>query len=795
MSIKVVGYYDHDNIGDEQYKTTIPLFFGKECQFIDCDKIFSETFTHSDTIIIGGGDMLNNYFLDKLIRYFDSQKYKPVIIGLFVGIPYIDILTTDKLKIFNHIYLRSKTDYKFVMSNDLLKQNNISYIPDSSYLLKIIPKKCWKEYNILEKRIKTINKKKIIINLCFFDFSSEFKNNIIRLIYYLIENDYFLIFLPFCHDKNFPQNNDLIFIKEIFRSFSTFKTNSFLIVEEKLNDLEVFNLFKHVNYSICMRFHACLFSLYNNVPFIPIYSTRKIENLLKDINWEYSIKTSDYNTSLIELFNNLIEENHLNKLIEINNNIKKELYDNKEIMNTTSKEFVSFDSKLEGLLKKVLEFSQEKNLTSIPNENRHDIVCYTSYLLTNSVNSRYNYGLMEKMFNENYNYKEEWKWVINDHLSKQNEEKEKSNINFMDQNDYSNAHRFGWQYVFDNIKQMNFKNDVLLDINVDKTFHWNCKVNKYIGLIPYKKEWIGFIHHTYEESFSEYNCVNLFKNEMFLESLRYCKGLIVLSEYLKKKIEKSINDLPFEFNVKIHNICHPTGFNVKLFSFDSFVKNKHKKIIHIGSWLRNSYYFYDLDVPELKQEKKSFHFPFSNCFPKESNNEKVEKTLLLWNNMGNVVPKEDFLQKFDETFLGNCECKKLIQKNCCVSHKNTWEYFLFKNIEDKINSVNVIRGPDGQDYDNLFVKNVVFLNLIDASAVNTVIECIVRNTPIFINRLEPLEELLGKDYPLFYESEKHFEKIFNYEMIKKANKYLLKMDKSKFMISNFIKELELIINN
>ena len=39
-----------------------------------------------------------------------------------------------------------------------------------------------------------------------------------------------------------------------------------------------------------MRFHACLFSIYANIPFLPIFSTRKITNLLKDISWNYAYK-------------------------------------------------------------------------------------------------------------------------------------------------------------------------------------------------------------------------------------------------------------------------------------------------------------------------------------------------------------------------------------------------------------------------------------------------------------------------------------------------------------------------
>jgi glycosyltransferase involved in cell wall biosynthesis len=55
-------------------------------------------------------------------------------------------------------------------------------------------------------------------------------------------------------------------------------------------------------------------------------------------------------------------------------------------------------------------------------------------------------------------------------------------------------------------------------------------------------------------------------------------------------------------------------------------------------------------------------------------------------------------------------------------------------------------------YDQLLSNSAVFLSLTGAPAKTTVIECIVRNTPILINRLPGVVEYLGEDYPLYYES-------------------------------------------
>lgn len=65
-------------------------------------------------------------------------------------------------------------------------------------------------------------------------------------------------------------------------------------------------------------------------------------------------------------------------------------------------------------------------------------------------------------------------------------------------------------------------------------------------------------------------------------------------------------------------------------------------------------------------------------------------------------------------------------------------------------SVEVRARVTDEEYDLLLSSSVVFLNLIDAPANTTVIECIMRNTPVLINALPGVVEYLGAAYPLYY---------------------------------------------
>jgi len=83
----------------------------------------------------------------------------------------------------------------------------------------------------------------------------------------------------------------------------------------------------------------------------------------------------------------------------------------------------------------------------------------------------------------------------------------------------------------------------------------------------------------------------------------------------------------------------------------------------------------------------------------------------------------------------------------------------------------------------------VFLDLIDVSACNTLIECIVRNTPIVINRLPAIVEYLGEDYPLYYNTLEEATSLINDDRkILEAYRYLKTKDKEFLKMETFMKK-------
>ena len=122
------------------------------------------------------------------------------------------------------------------------------------------------------------------------------------------------------------------------------------------------------------------------------------------------------------------------------------------------------------------------------------------------------------------------------------------------------------------------------------------------------------------------------------------------------------------------------------------------------------------------------------------------------------------------------------------------EYFengKIKSINNYLNDKSVIIKMylSNQEYDNLLCKNIVLLDVFNSSANNTVLECIVRNTPLIVNNHPAIIEYLGENYPLYFNSIDDLNNIINdnnlNSKIKEAHLYLVSMNKEKFTIKYF----------
>lgn len=879
-NIFVIGYYGHNNIGDEQYKISFNHIFNTyltplsdqiyNIEYIDCDLIKLKEFSNSDIIIIGGGDILNHYFLDQINKKFNGKPNK--IIAISVGLPYNEILiNTKKLSIIDYIFIRTQQDFK--LFSQYYRADRIFYLPDISYYLLNLKDDV--EDNLIFKKLDIIkeNNQKIIafcLNRHIYTKKTEntyfgIVSELSKTIKLLIEQGFYIVLTPFntrgdTKDEEINMENDIIIHNHVYNLLTEIQQKSTLNIDDILTVKQTYKLFSYFYITVPMRFHACLFSIYNEIPMIPVFTTKKIYNFLLDINWDkfYHLETDKSDlpftidsqllfTKINQLFldqqhpntNRNPNKNHntfLNKLFSTNIPDNSKIYtNNKNTLNLANTQFdtqlkyeiytlidvitVPFkkettmgflnntDIIIEKLTNKINAYTGGHGLETITDVNtKYDIIAIVSYYLTNGLDSKYNHGLMEKMFLQNYDYCKEWRWIIEDLQMNLCKMKVNSyemgifNMNYVDQNDYSDSHRSGWQYVINGIKNLNNEKKYLyMDLSIDKTFHWKENVNKIIGILPYTQNWVGFIHHTFDNTFSEYNNNILIKKKSFLDSLKFCKGLLVFSDALKTKLTHELDILDSQFTTPpIFVMSHPTEILQKeqTFSWIKFLENDDKKLLHIGGWLRNIFSFYALSIPI----DYSFNVSGKKCNfinSQKTTQGKIRKVALKGRNMNNYFPTPDSNIVHANTSTTNNP------KNCSQSSQsfqNNWNKHFLEYKKSISDSVEVLERVSNEEYDNLLTQNIVFLNLVDASAVNTILECIVRNTPIIVNNIPAVIELLGENYPLYYNSDSKIDEQVSFLMcdtkkFKEAHRYLKAMDKTKFTIEYFINDLTRIINS
>jgi hypothetical protein len=105
LKIKILGWYNKDNIGDESYKLSFPMLFPYH-HLTFSDKIDQY---NADYYILGGGNIVNESFIEQL----KDVKNK---VAISVNVNQHNV---HMLKDFKYVYVRDRVGY------ELLKQNNI----------------------------------------------------------------------------------------------------------------------------------------------------------------------------------------------------------------------------------------------------------------------------------------------------------------------------------------------------------------------------------------------------------------------------------------------------------------------------------------------------------------------------------------------------------------------------------------------------------------------------------------------------------------------------------------------
>ena len=785
-NILITGYYFKQNYGDEllldvAQKLLTPKYIKNiifDTKILGIDGINQNNIPQlsewADKIVLFGGEVINDYFLDKLIcikehaLYNQKKNIHMYALGVSCNSDYNYI--KNKLNIFEVVIFRNNKDYEEFLP--ILTNYYSKSLPDPVFLLKHE-----KKNSILSK----FSKKEKHISVAFFlsqtvKPNKEYITNIANLIRHWQFQGAKVYLMTMCYNNSISENDILI--------------NS--AVYEELNHLErenityldkpnlIFQYLNTIDYAVCWRFHSHIFCIQYNIPFLSISKTPKVINLLNENNLNHlSYIEKDLINGITYLIEN--QSNIKNQLNTLSNKLTLEAQNYKKLETFIFKErntprfYINIQNKL--LYPNIIE----KYMCNYKLDNHDFNSKLLIYLITGKTNSHYEWGLIKKMEEGHtpLTLLKDIDWLITEQIKNGTQsfyykmanilqldsiifEKKKGkflNIHYIDQNDMKGVHRAGWQYVINHIEKdlaTFYPAAILCDLYIDRTFHWNYETNQNLNVIPYTKSWIGFIHHTGNTTYSEYNIIELFKKELFIKSLLYCQGLIVLSNYIKVQIQIILKKIGYS-NINVFHLQHPTEFvdETKCFDYKKFISMPSKRIVQVGAWYRDIGAIFKLTLGSnpLKYNRYALKGPNMESYYSNTNTNKIQ-----------------------------------ISRDKAIRGGNTLSVQSIAYILER--PVEIIDKLDDETYDQLFHSSIIFIKLIDASAVNTIIEAIVRNTPILVNPLDAVIEYLGVDYPFYYNTlDEATKKANDPYIIRKTHFYLKKKDKTFLSIDHFMNSL------
>jgi hypothetical protein len=280
-------------------------------------------------------------------------------------------------------------------------------------------------------------------------------------------------------------------------------------------------------------------------------------------------------------------------------------------------------------------------------------------------------------------------------------------------------HRTGWIYAVHCLKPLHNPGAIYFDTFVERTMRWNPAGPMCIG-----HPWIGVIHETQNvpEWLSRIEIMGgvrwTFRQREWKKTLPHCRGLFAMSEYSAEFLRESYPHLP------VSVLRFPTEFPERQWSWDAFRKNPRPKIVQVGWYMRMLHAIYELPT-------KSY--------------EKIG------------LPAVKDLDYFDVIF----DCERQERQRQGLFHKHMYE------------TAEMLGFLPNDEFDTLLEENIAFICMYDASANNTVIECISRATPLLVNPLPAVVEYLGEAYPYYYTSfDEAADKAEDHDLAWRTHEYL-----------------------
>lgn len=299
-----IGYFYEWNCGDDAFMIVFEYLQQKHYPSIKI--VFRNTFASDiylpsiiprELTIVGGGDIINPFFLDKLI------KSRTNMWAVGVGTPYSSYFSY--INFFDQCFSRNQQDverFKELYS----PATRFHYIPDLAFFLSdiFLNDECFLQplESFMDKlglvHVKHLSNNhhlssgvRYCIGFCltrtvfadgYEDNYITFVRSIISIIQFILQNlpDCAIFLIPFCIATNKYNENDCILNKHVKEFFLNNPRIIDIYTQDESYDRNVyvaqtFEWIKRMDMVVVQRFHSHVFSLANHIPFVSITSSRK----------------------------------------------------------------------------------------------------------------------------------------------------------------------------------------------------------------------------------------------------------------------------------------------------------------------------------------------------------------------------------------------------------------------------------------------------------------------------------------------------------------------------------------
>lgn len=339
-----------------------------------------------------------------------------------------------------------------------------------------------------------------------------------------------------------------------------------------------------------------------------------------------------------------------------------------------------------------------------------------------------------------------------------------------------------------------------VDPYVDRTFGWDAPALRAASVIPHpaRQPWVGFVHHPFDVPGPDaaLGSRNLLRSPDFLASLRSCVGLFAPSADLADSLRRALSG---KFG-SVHALFQPARDDVPAaarFSMDRFLANGDRKLLQVGAWLRDLYAIYDLHLlaplssgtPPLVRKVllRTAREPASYLPPRDASDLFVRLSGVAreaW--AAEVAAATD---NSGSSAAADPMCRPLPSDGDGDVPPNRYVEDMLRSAQVACNTVTVQSVSDDASYRALLRDNVVFLRLRAATGVDVVQDCVAHATPLIVNRLPALEEVLGADYPGFYASlPDAAAAATDVDLLRRCHEHLAGLDASRFSLSRFLSD-------